>query len=309
MVVWRRWVFPILMVLVFGAIAAALVRLAFFAPAAESAAQPGVEMQRPIVAVEKGSVVNELALAGSIARDEDIALRAPADGKVTAVHVKPGAEVKKGQAILTLKQEEPARTVELVAPANGRISELPAIVGQTAALGEEAGKLSPASFHVLATVEPVQLYRLVDAPRTAQASITGGPAPFACKRLTIQVAEDGTTSVRCRVPEKKTVFAGLPVELNIAVGTAENVLVVPTTAVKGGSRDGLVWVERGDGSEPEERKISLGISDGERVEVRSGLEEGEQVLQFVPGSAAPEPEENCYEIAPGQMQCDGGTSW
>lgn len=309
MVVWRRWVFPILMVLVFGAIAAALVRLAFFAPSGESAAQPGVEMQQPLAAVEKSTVVSELTLQGSVARDEDLALRSPADGKVTAVHVKPGAQVKKGQAILTVKQDEPARSVELVAPAAGRISELPAIAGQMTALGDEAGKLSPASFHVLATVEPVQLYRLVDAPRTAQAAITGGPAPFACKKLATQVAEDGTTSVRCRVPEKQTVFAGLPVELSIAVGTAENALVVPTTAVKGGSRDGLVWVDRGDGSEAEERKVSLGISDGERVQVLSGLEEGEQVLQFVPGSAAPAPEENCYEIAPGQMQCDGGMSW
>ncbi len=38
---------------------------------------------------------------------------------------------------------------------------------------------------------------------------------------------------------------------------------------------------RRDGK-PEERPVTLGLTDGEQVEVREGLAEGEQVLQFVP---------------------------
>jgi membrane fusion protein, multidrug efflux system len=42
-----------------------------------------------------------------------------------------------------------------------------------------------------------------------------------------------------------------------------------------------VWVVAGDGSE-EKRAVTLRLSDGDQIEVREGLAEGEQVLQFVP---------------------------
>jgi hypothetical protein len=40
-----------------------------------------------------------------------------------------------------------------------------------------------------------------------------------------------------------------------------------------------------DGSQ-EERPVTLGLNDGVNVQVTSGLEEGEMILQFVPGAAA-----------------------
>ncbi|MBN9612690.1 MAG: efflux RND transporter periplasmic adaptor subunit [Actinobacteria bacterium] len=332
MLVWRRWIFPILMVLVFAVIAASLVRLAFFAPAAEGIGQPAVTENHPIVAVQKGSITNKLSLQGTVARDEEVTLRTPANGKVTAVHAKVGDWVSKGQAILTVKedptedpgaqdpgtqdqskkagkQQAPAKYTDLLAPRTGKITELPATVDQMATAGEEAGKVSPNTFHILATVEPVQLYRLVGAPQKARVTIAGGPAPFSCKNLTTEVAEDNSTSVRCTVPKKRTVFSGLPVDLTVQVGSADDVLVIPATAVKGGSGDGLVWVVAEEGADPTERKVRLGISDGTNVEVIDGLEEGEQVLEFVPGSAAPQPEESCYEVAPGETQCDPGMTW
>jgi len=332
MQVWRRWIFPILMVLIFAVIAASLVRLAFFAPAAEGAGQPGVTENQRAVAVQRASITNTLTLQGSVARDADVMLRAPANGTVSAVHVQTGDWVRKGQAIFTVKkeaeqdpgaqdgeakdpatkrssQQPPASYVEMLAPRTGKVSELPATVGQMTAAGEEAGKITPRTFHILATVEPVQLYRLVGAPDKARVTIAGGPAPFSCKRLATEVAEDGATSVRCAVPSKRTVFSGLPVELSIRVGQADDVLVVPTTAVKGGSGDGVVWVVEGADAQPTERKIRLGVSDGSQVEVIEGLDEGEQVLEFVPGSAAPDAEQNCYEISPGVTQCDPGMNW
>ena len=45
--------------------------------------------------------------------------------------------------------------------------------------------------------------------------------------------------------------------------------------------NGTVWV-LADGGEPEERAVTLGLTDGEQIEVREGLTEGESVLQFVP---------------------------
>ncbi|MGO3146838.1 MAG: efflux RND transporter periplasmic adaptor subunit [Leucobacter sp.] len=307
MVVWRRWIFPILLVLVFGLIAASLTKLAFFSSEQDSPISPNGMVTDPVVLVETGSVVNELLLTGKIARDADVAVRSSVTGLVTKVEVSDGANVAAGDVLFTVKQEYPVQWVDIVAPEAGKLGELGVVVGQDVAVGAEVTKLTPNRFHILATVEPVQLYRLLDAPSEAQVTITGGPAPFACTGLATQVSEDGTTSVTCSIPADQVVFPGLPAELSIAVGTADEVLTIPATAVKGGAGSGVVWLEDGSG-EPTETKVTLGVSDGTLVEVTEGLSEGDEIRQFVPGSAAPV-EEYCYEIAPGEEYCETGVSW
>lgn len=308
MVVWRRWVFPILLVLVFGAIAASLAKLAFFDDASAVAEEPFAVVADPVVEVTRGDVANQLSLQGTVARDDEVSVKSEINGTVTAVHVKPGATVKAKQSLFTVRQDEPVRDIVVKAPEAGRLTQTDFVVGQSVNAGLEVAKLSPARYHVLATVQPVQLYRLLNAPKEGTITITGGPEPFTCTGLGTSVAEDGTTSVTCRVPKDQVVFPGLPAELSIDVGVAEDVLVIPATAVKGGAGSGVVWVDAGDGSEPVERQVELGVSDGTLIEVLEGLEEGETIRQFVPGAAAPV-EEFCYEIAPGEEYCETGVNW
>lgn len=308
MIVWRRWIFPLLLVVIFGACAAALVKLAFFQESAEAIVSPEAGIIDPILPVERGAVVNELMLPGNIARDEAVPLRSEIDGTVTAVHVGNGATVKKGQVLFTVKQTDPVKNIDIVAPEAGDLSEIALIKGQMTSVGTDVAVLTPARYHLLATVEPVQLYRLVNAPAEATVTVTGGPAPFACTGVRVQVSQEGTASVRCAIPTDQTVFAGLPAQMDLALGQVDDALIIPVTAVQGGSGTGVVWVDAGDGSEPEEREVTLGVNDGTMVEVVEGLEEGESIRQFVPGFAAPV-EEFCYEIEPGVETCESGSSW
>lgn len=300
--------FPIIGLVIATVIAVSVAKLAFFPDEQSSAEQPWAEISDPVVSVERGSLVNQLALTGTIARDETYALKSEVSGTVVTVHVGNGAVVSAGQVLFTVRLDTNRRLVDIVAPEAGSLSELALVTGQSTTVGEEIASLSPQRFHVLSTVEPVQLYRLIDAPSEATVTITGGPTPFACTGLTTQVADDGTTSVRCSVPGDQVVFPGLPVQLVVDVGAVDDVLVIPTTAVKGGAGSGLVWLDAGDGSEPVEREVTLGISDGSMVEVIDGLAQGDLIRQFVPGVAAPV-EEICYEIAPGEQYCETGVSW
>lgn len=308
MIVWRRWIFPLLLVIVFGACAAALVKIAFFPDRAESIVSPEAGITDPVVAVERGSVVNALSLSGNVARDDKYGVRSELNGTVTAVHVGEGATVAAGQALFTVRQEDPRADIDVLAPESGDVSEIALVKGQAVSVGTESYTLTPARYHLLATVEPVQLYRLVNAPTEGTVTIAGGPAPFVCTGVGVQVSAEGTASVRCAIPVDQTVFAGLPATMDLALGQVEDALVIPVTAVQGGAGTGNVWIDAGDGGEPEERAVTLGVNDGVMVEVTEGLEEGDSIRQFVPGFVAPV-EEFCYEVSPGVEQCDSGMNW
>ncbi len=211
-----------------------------------------------------------------------------------------------GQALFTVKLEN-GRSEDIVASESGRLGGFVIVAGEDVPTGSEICKLTPNRFHVLATVEPVHLYCRLSAPAEAQVTITGGPAPFTYTGRSTQVSDDGATSVRCSIPTDQIVFPGLPAQLNVSGGTAENVIAIPATAVGGGSGTGVVWLANGDG-DPVETKVELGVCDGKMVEVKSGLKEGDQVRQFVPGIAAPV-EEFCYEVSLGEEVCETGTNW
>ena len=79
-------------------------------------------------------------------------------------------------------------------------------------------------------------------------------------------------------------FAGLQVTLEMTAGSATGVLAVPISAVEGRYQSGSVYLPTSDPSKPEKRAVTLGITDGKMVEVKEGLTEGEEILEFTPTS-------------------------
>ncbi|WP_294179279.1 efflux RND transporter periplasmic adaptor subunit [uncultured Schumannella sp.] len=297
----RTWVFPILRLIVLVAIGAALVKLAFFADTADTAAPefPTGEIIEPQIPVTLGTISNDIVLEGSIAPAPAISVVPSLSGEVRSVSVKDGDTVKKGQELAQVRalvvnsdgSSGGTRWLVLEATSSGVVSGSTLFFGESVAAGTAVAKITPATFEVSATIPPEQLYRLVEEPTEASVAINGGPAPFACTGLTILVptAGDGageagsTTTVRCTVPKDVRVFAGLTAQMTIAGGVAENVLTLPMTSVLGAAEAGIVYVVLPDGT-TEERAVTLGLNDGISVEIIDGVVEGELVLQFVPGA-------------------------
>ena len=294
----RKWVFPIIRIVIFVAIAAALVKIAFFAdPVVDDSAKPTGEIVEPQVPVTIGTIQNDVTVSGTVANDSPVSIKATLSGVVRDVYVTPGQHVDAGTEILRLRAEitNPDGTSwvdyeTVLAPIAGTLSVFTALEGQSFSVGDDVGKVSPATFSVSGTIAPEQQYRLLNRPTEAQVMITGGPAPFTCTGLTISSAAgaDGsgsTTTVRCAVPTDVTVFPGLTASMVIAGGVAENVLTVPITAVEGSAESGNVYFVLPDGS-TELRPVTLGLNDGVNVEIKDGLVEGDLILQFIPGAAA-----------------------
>jgi len=343
--VWRKWVFPILRIVVFAVIAAALVKLAFFADASGDAAPavPTGSITDPVMTVERGSIVNDVAIQGAVSADAAVAVKAVAAGTVDELFVSEGSVVSEGDLLYDIKVETPRDPVETVgadgsveisqpkpvisfekvfAPTGGTLSSLTVLHGQAVAVGDVGGQVAPSTFSATGTLEPAQQYRLLDRPSEATVTISGGPAPFTCTDLTITTplagesssgssgndvggGAGGGTAVRCAIPDDVTVFAGLAAEITIPAGQADDVLVIPTTAVDGGAQSGIVFVTSPDGDQ-EERPVTLGLSDGSRIEVVDGLEEGETILQFTPNGSAPMNGDDCYDDGSGAVICAGG---
>lgn len=297
--VWRQWIFPILRILLVGAIAVALVKIAFFPDREEQTPDfPTGEITNPTVTVTRGSVYNNVTVQGTISAIAPSKVRATGSGVIAEIQRGNGKSVKKGQAILVIKEErfteKGTSTVwhTVKAPQTGKLA-LTVIKGQTVAVGDELGGVDRQRFRVSASVGAEMLYRLLDMPDTGTVSIFSGPAPFECTGLKLASTEGGT-EVSCNVPSDVRVFSGLMAEISIPAGQAEDVLVLPTTAVEGAADFGNVYVVLPDGS-TEVREVTLGLNDGMMVEITGGLSEGETVLQFVPGANA-NPE---YPIDPG----------
>ena len=80
---------------------------------------------------------------------------------------------------------------------------------------------------------------------------------------------------------------GLKAPITINLGSRDGVLAVPTTAVIGEGKSATVYAPSADGGEPTEIPVELGLRDGELIEVISGLEEGQEILEVAPGVTDP----------------------
>lgn len=345
--VWRTWIFPVLRIVVFAAIAIALVKVAFFAEPdpSEGPAVPTGAITEPVVTATFGTIVNDVSLDGTVSADQAVPVRATAAGTVDEIFLPQGSAVAAGDVIFDIKVEtvqdpvestDPQGTVtvtqpkplvsysQVLAPAAGVLSALTVLPGQVVAVGDTAGQIAPPSYSVSGSLSPQQQYRLLDQPTEATVTIPGGPAPFTCSGLSIstplagateggngQGSADGsggpagTTTVRCSVPAGVTVFSGLTATITIPAGSAENVLVIPTTAVDGGSQTGTVYAVLPDGG-TEKIDVTLGLTDGTLVEVTGGLEADQEILEFTPNAIAPvDIGGGCFDDGLGNVTCPG----
>ncbi|WP_345750196.1 efflux RND transporter periplasmic adaptor subunit [Microbacterium rhizophilus] len=307
MAVFRRVLLPVFWLAIGAVAAVALAKLAFFpdqtvTPGIGAGAEPTGALSEPQVPVERGTIVNDLELPATVSNDPAVAVTAFKAGVVVDVFAAEGKQVQAGAILASVREQvsqDDGSTFdlwsEIVAPATGTLSELSLAPGQAIAPADVVGAVAPATFRIQGTIAPADRYRLSTEPTEAQVAIAGGPAPFTCTGLVLETPLAGltaesaegptSTTVRCPVPDGVRVFPGLGATITLSGGVAEDVLVVPMTAVLGSNEAGVVYVPGPDGT-PEQREVVLGLNDGEVIEVREGLDEGEPVLEFVPVTPA-----------------------
>ena len=290
---------------------------------AESGLKPTGKIPVTNAGVNRGTVENTLKVKGTIKVDPPVTVKAGHNGTINHFFLPSGAKVKVGDYLFQVKSEDGATPDEsgggkaagkpavhyytAVATKSGRIS-YSKVLGDDVAKDDAVGSIHRDTFKATGTISPVDQYRLLDLPETAKVTITGGPPPFNCGGLAIGdtpssdassdtgnngpsidgggdpgSGDSGGATITCHVPEDVKVFDGLNMTMSINAGRAEDVLVVPVTAVRGLIDKGSVWVVK-DG-QPVKTRVTLGLTDGTVVEVKKGLKEGDKILEFVPGDS------------------------
>lgn len=235
-----------------------------------------------VVQVAYGDIRSVLVLDGVATPEGPVAVSVDRAATVTALAVRVGSVVTLGAPLFEV-QEDGVGTVRITSPVAGLVIQLPN-GGDRLVAGVTAAEVRADGFEAVATVDPSQLYRFYSQPASVRVQLDHGPAPFDCPFRSIGAATvtGGDASVapvtlRCTIPSTVRVFAGVRLKIAATTAEAKHVLALPVEAVVGQADAGYVTVVSASGGKTR-RDVKLGITDGFRVEIVSGLVEGEGVL-------------------------------
>jgi hypothetical protein len=274
-------------------------------------------------------LANRLSLSGKVALDPVFGLVAPVAGQVRYRTVSaPRATPTRPTLVASIWTNGKRRDVFVPAGAifSGRLVD----DRSTVVAGVPIISAKHVGYGIVADIDGAQAYKIADAIGTVQAQIEGGPGPFRCRpKGTVAALPAGTipdppaepappsptagpivvrpvppdggldpsepTGLRlvCVPPANTKMINGATATLEVVTERAKNALVLPVEAVAGGQGRGQVEVVKPDGNR-EIRAVTLGLTDGKVIQIKSGLTEEETVS--VPGPSLPAPAPNPEEI-------------
>lgn len=186
-------------------------------------------------------------------------ITAPLDGTVVSVPVKPGQTINANMNTPTIVQIADLSNMEiLIEISEGDIGHIKTGSKVTYSTLSDLNKTYETT---LQSIDP-GLTLLTNGEYTEV--VSSGEAIYYYGRLIVP-------------NENNTLRIGMTVQNVIDVERAQNVLIVPATAVKGQGQNQYVEVLSPD-NVVERRMIQTGVSDGLNLEVVSGVDEGEKVI-------------------------------
>lgn len=147
-------------------------------------------------------------------------------------------------------------------------------------------------FALVATLDEATLYQLYSPVLESRGQVKNGPGPFDCPLANPvpgfteagkDTGSEGTLTVTCVIPGGLSLFAGMPAVMALTTASVRDVLTLPVEAIAGTVEHGTVLIVTPNG--PREHDVTLGPTDGVRIQIKSGLSEGDRVQ--VPGPSLP----------------------
>jgi hypothetical protein len=267
----------------------------------------------------KQDLTTKLSINGKVEMNPTFGLVAPVDGQVRFFDVPaPNGTPTKAVRVANVWKDGAPNYVEIPAGATfgGRLVDDKA----TVTTGMPLASAKHVGYALVGDIDGQQAYKISGALTDVTAQIKNGPGPFPCTVLgTIAALPQATvpekpqqtpdakdqpkdqpkqpdqpqqqpsasTGLRivCTAPADVKMINGATASIEVTTGKAAQALVVPVEAVAGQQGKGKVDVIQPDGSR-RTTDVTLGLTDGKVVEIKSGLTGDEELA--VPGPNLPE---------------------
>ena len=252
--------------------------------------------------VKKGKITLKVLSTGSVQPENRLQIKSPIGGRAESVEVKEGQKVHKGQVLAWVSSTERAAMIDSarsVGPEEVkkweeiyRPTPIVAPLGGTIILrGIEPGQTFNTSDAILVMADRLSIKAQVDETDLAQihlhqrAKVTLDA--YIDRELESEVSQlayeaktvnNVTTYVVDVLPKDQIDFlrSGMTANIVFFGDTHEDIIVIPNEFIKYDSGKPKATVKSKDKNE--DRELTIGITDGKRTEVLSGLTEGETIL-------------------------------
>lgn len=252
--------------------------------------------------VEIGSIQIQVLATGTVQPENRLEIKPPIPGRVEEVLVKEGDVVKRGQILAWMSSTERAAILDsartkgaaeikrwegiypptpIIAPLSGTIVLRNVEQGQTFTSSDSLISMSN-RLTVKAQVDETDIASIY--PKQEAEIILDAYSRDKIPAVVDKIAFDATTvnSVTTYIvdvlPSEVPSFmrSGMTANVTFFINSKENILLVPSEAIK--IKNGRPVVLIPEGKKQIEKEIEIGMTNGKKTEVTSGLNEGDIVL-------------------------------
>ncbi len=225
----------------------------------------------------QGTISNALSFSGSLQLIDNVTYTADAASEVRTVYVAAGDQVTAGQKLIRLSN---GQTIE--AEFDGRVNQLLVNAGDEVLQGDSLIQVADFS-HMKVSIR-VDEYDISDVHvgQTARVTVTATEQTIetAIDSINYISASSGsvayyTATAYVAVPDG--VYPGMQATISIPQSEAQNVVVLKLEAISfDETNQAYVLMQKADGT-MEKVSITTGVSNGNYVEITSGLQSGDTV--------------------------------
>ena len=229
-----------------------------------------------------GSISNSLSFSGSMQLINSATYTAPAEAKVREVYVSVGDKVKDGTKLMRLSTGD---TIE--AEFDGTVSAVNVSKGDE--VKAEDSLITVADFdHMKVSVRVGESnIGSVSVGQACKVTVSSASATFDSTIATINhVDYTGnnvayyTTTVNVDTSETENIWPGMQATVTVTLDEAQDVTVLKVDALST-ARDNTAYVYKENASgEMEEVQVTVGVSNGNYVEIKDGVTSGETVYKI-----------------------------
>jgi macrolide-specific efflux system membrane fusion protein len=254
--------------------------------------------------VERSDLQVTVTTTGTVAPENRLEIKPPIAGRAESVRVNEGDQVKKGQILAWMSSTERAalldaarsqgasevkkwedlyRPTPILAPINGTIILRNIEAGQTFTQNDAVLVMSD-RLTVKAQVDETDISE-VKLKQRARIILDAYPSQMIPGQID-QIAYDAktvnnvTTYIVDVLPDEAPAFmrSGMTANIVFLVASKSNVLTVPNDALRVLDGKFSILLKNAETKKSEDRLVEVGLNDGKKTEIISGLNEGDTVL-------------------------------